>query len=66
MNTMTTDLRPCPFCGHDAPTLVVMGNEKVERVSVVYTECGYAGPMTTEDDPSGHAKYLWNQRYGPN
>jgi len=57
------DLRPCPFCGHDAPTLVVMGTEKVERVSVICTECGCAGPMTTADDPPDHTEYLWSQRY---
>jgi len=60
------DLRPCPFCGHDAPTLVVMGGDHVERVSVVCAECGAVGPMTIADDPPGHAEYLWNQRYGAN
>ena len=43
------DLHPYPFCAHEAPTLVVMGGEKVERVSVVCSECGAVGPMTTAD-----------------
>ena len=47
-------------------TLVAMGGDKAERVSVVCAECGDVGPMTTADDPPGHAEYLWNQRYGAN
>jgi len=54
---MDTDLRPCPFCAHEKPTLVVMGSGEVERVSVVCSECGAVGPMTTADDPPGHAEY---------
>jgi hypothetical protein len=26
------DLKPCPFCAHEKPTLVAMGGETVERV----------------------------------
>jgi hypothetical protein len=29
---MDADLRPCPFCAHEAPMLVAMGGDKVERV----------------------------------
>jgi hypothetical protein len=58
------DLRPCPFCAHEKPTLVMMGSGTVERVSVVCPECGTDGPSTTADEPPGHAEYLWNQRYG--
>jgi hypothetical protein len=43
-----------------------MGGDKVERESVVCPECGAVGPMTTADDPPGHAEYLWNQGYGTN
>jgi len=60
------DLRPCPFCANEVPTLVAMGSEQVQRVSVVCTECGAVGPTTTADDPPGHAAHLWNLRYGAN
>ncbi len=61
-----SDLQPCPFYGHDAPTLVVMGNENVQRVSVVCTECGAVEPMAAPDDPPAHAEYLRSQRNGAN
>ena len=60
------DLRHCPFCNHERPTLVAMGGDKVDRVSVVCPECGTVGPATTADDPPSHAEYLWNQRYRAN
>jgi hypothetical protein len=60
----TDDIRPCPFCAHDAPTLVAMGGDEIKRVSVVCTECGTVGPLKIADDPPGHAEYLRNQRYG--
>ena len=56
-----TELRPCPFGAHDKPTLVVMGGDKDNRVSVVCPEFGAVGPMTTPD-----AEYLWNRRYVAN
>jgi len=60
------ELRPCPFCGNEKPTVVAMGSGKVERVSVVCSECGAVGPTAAADDPPGHAEYLWNLRYGIN
>jgi len=66
LSAESADLRRCPFCAHEMLTLVAMGGDKVERVSVVCAECGDVGPMTTADDPPGHAEYLWNQRYGAN
>jgi hypothetical protein len=62
----TIDLRPCSFCAHEALTLVAMGNDSVQRVSVVCMECGAVGPMATADDTPGYAAFLWNQRYGAN
>jgi len=58
------DLRPCPFCAHRRPTLVVSGKDNVEIITIRCPECGASGPITTRQDPPGHAAFLWNQRYG--
>ena len=59
------ELRRCPFCANEHPSVAAVGrSDKVERVAVVCAECGAFGPMASADDPPGHAEYLWNQRYG--
>ena len=56
------DLRPCPFCANHKLTTVYASGGRV--VIVKCDECGATGPVATGTDPSGHAEFLWNQRYG--
>jgi hypothetical protein len=60
------DLRPCPFCAHDVPTLVAIGNDDVQLSGFASAECVAVGPTATAGDPPGHALFLWNQRFGAN
>jgi len=60
----TIELRPCPFCAHDAPTVATVGNEQLLFFVVTCGECGAIGPYAANDDPPGHAEHLWNPRFG--
>jgi Lar family restriction alleviation protein len=60
---MTDDLRPCPFCAHDEPKIVVAPRDKLETICIMCPECGATGPSSVNSSAS-HATMLWNQRYG--
>ncbi len=60
----TIDLRCCPFCANETLTIASVIIEIGEVRCVKCPECGAHGPLATSNDQPGHAKFLWNQRYG--
>jgi hypothetical protein len=60
----SADLRPCPFCASTHLTVATLGHEQTQFVVVACSGCGATGPRANVTDPSGHAEFLWNQRFG--
>jgi len=59
-----TDLRPCPFCANTQLAVSTLHYEPTQFVVVTCSKCGAIGPRAKVTDPSGHAEFLWNQRFG--
>jgi Lar family restriction alleviation protein len=59
---MTEAIKPCPFCGWDAPYIRTTGTE----TEVYCQSCTAVGPLvasnTPEEDVDGEAIRLWNRR----
>ena len=63
-SSMTTDLRPCPFCCSSDLTIATATDGEITTVAIVCLECGSTGPKGTGGDPPGHVEFMWNQRFG--
>jgi len=58
------DLRPCPFCAKTRLTVATLDYEHTQFIVVTCSACGAMGPRANITDPTGHAEFLWNQRFG--
>ena len=60
---MTTELKPCPFCGSDNVTLEFVDRHMYWEVNC--NDCFAAGPVTTDGETEQAARVGWNTRHNP-